>query len=111
LFTVSASCFPRPARRGSAVEARTVFAPTSIRIERLMAVGGIGRGQAVSGLYARGRRDWQPPKRAVRVTRSPPRFCQPISRCDWRMASQVALRVSKPVALKQAERAGKSDRG
>jgi ABC-type Fe3+ transport system substrate-binding protein len=36
------------------VEAGTVFVPTSIRIERLMAVGGIGWGQAVSGLYARG---------------------------------------------------------
>ena len=57
---------PLPARGGSAVEAGTVFVPTSMRIERLMAVGGIGWGQAVSGLYARGRRDWQPHKRVLR---------------------------------------------
>ena len=96
---------PRRARRGSAVEAGTVLLLPSIRIERLMAVGGIGWGQAVSGLYARRRRDWQPPQTgpatsiaciAVRVTRPPPRFCQPISRCDWSMASHAALRVRDP---------------
>jgi len=96
---------PRRARRGSAVEAGTVLLLPSIRIERLMAVGGIGWGQAVSGLYARGRRDWQPPQTgpatsiaciAVRVTRPPPRFCRPISRCDWSMASHAALRVRDP---------------
>src|SRR4249920_1362567 len=37
---------PRRARRGSAVEAGTVLLLPSIRIERLMAVGGIGWGQA-----------------------------------------------------------------
>ena len=96
---------PRRARRGSAVEAGTVLLLPSIRIERLMAVGGIGWGQAVSGLYARRRRDWQPPQTgpatsiaciAVRVTRPSPRFCQPISRCDWSMASHAALRVRDP---------------
>ena len=85
-----------------------------------MAVGGIGWGQAVSGLYARGRRDWQPPTNGscdvdclhcgARHTTSAkvlPAYLQ------MRLEYGESRRSSseRPVALKQAERAGKTDRG